>query len=81
MEYLITVEDKELKEKVQKLLDFKNYVISLTAPGFQSPYPLWIYNNTMKMWIGTRWINVGKCNLSLTDEFRLNESGILRRIN
>lgn len=81
METIITIEDKGLRDKVQELLDINNYVVSLTAPTFQSPYPLWIYNNTIKMWVGTKWVNVGECNITPTSDFRLSENGILRRIN
>lgn len=81
METIITIEDKELREKVQELLNTKNYIVSQTAPTISSPFPLWIYNGTMKLWIGTRWKNVGEFYDTTNNEFRINERGILRKID
>lgn len=81
MEAIITVQDKELKNRVQELLDSCDYVVSQTAPTISSPFPLWIYNGTMKLWITDRWVNVGECDDPLINDFRVIEKGILRKIN
>lgn len=77
MKALIT--DTILKDKVQKLLDKGNYVISLSAPDISSPFPLWIYKGTIKMWIDNRWKNVGECTDITSDRIRINENGVLKR--
>lgn len=56
---LITIEDSALKARVESLLENKDIVFSLTAPTVSSPFPLWIWKDIMKLWIGDRWINVG----------------------
>lgn len=81
METIITVQDRELRNKVQELLDRKDFIVSQTAPTVSSPFPIWIYNGTMKLWVTDRWMNVGECNDLLINDFRVIEKGILRKIN
>lgn len=78
MKAIITIEDIVLRKRVQELLDTNNYVISLTAPTISSPFPLWIYKGTIKLWTGNRWKNVGECP-TFTDSLKVTENGILKR--
>lgn len=81
MEAIITIKDRELIDRVQELLDSRNVVVSETAPTISSPFPLWIYKGTMKVWVGNRWRNVGECKDPTTSDFRIVENGVLRRID
>lgn len=56
---VITIEDSTLRSRVESLLAKGDFVESLTAPTVESPFPLWIWHDVMKIWIGDRWKNVG----------------------
>lgn len=73
-DYIITIEDPILKQKVQTLLNEKNIVFSLTAPIISSPFPLWVWNTTLKMWICDKWKNVGEYVGDNANDFRVTES-------
>lgn len=56
---VITIEDSTLRSRVESLLAKGDFVESLTAPTVESPFPLWIWHDVMKIWIGDRWKKCG----------------------
>lgn len=74
---IITIEDSALKARVESLLELKDVVFSLTAPTTSSPFPLWVWHDVMKLWIGDRWKNVGIFRAKDYKETRIN-NGLIR---
>lgn len=74
---VITIQDSTLKAKVESLLEKHDIVFSLTAPTAESPFPLWVWHDVMKLWIGDRWLNVGTYNGPKTTDTRIG-NGLIR---
>lgn len=74
---IITIEDSTLKSRVESLLNKGNFIESLTAPTTESPFPLWIWHDVMKLWIGDRWKNVGIFKAEDYKETRI-DNGLIR---
>lgn len=74
---IITIDDPALKARAESLLEKGDFIESLTAPVTESPFPLWVWHDTIKMWIGDRWLNVGIFNAESYKEARIG-NGLIR---
>lgn len=76
-EVIITIKDSALTSKVESLLAKGDVIISLTAPTTESPFPLWIWKDTVKLWVGDRWQNVGIVEGEISNNIRTG-NGLIR---
>ena len=58
-EYVITIEDSVLKRRAESLINKGDVVFSLTSPTVESPFPLWIWKDVIKLYNRDKWINIG----------------------
>lgn len=76
-EVTITIKDSALYSKVESLLAKGDVIVSLTAPTTESPFPLWVWKDTLKLWVGDRWQNVGIVEGEFSNNIRI-DNGIIR---